>query len=257
MFNTCRAAVFALVALAGIAATVPARAESPFASWAAVVIAGDYQRRGQSIPGYDNARRDVAKALIAAGFDPARVRQFSSQPRWFPNETLEETDDDNVEDALEDLVERGATGCLFYLTSQGRKRGDVWFGGDTLSPRDLNGVLDACGDRPTVVIISACHSGAFIPDLAKPNRFVFASSRADRTSFGCGVETYPYFDACVLREMPKAASFTALARAVKECVAARERETNTRWQSEPQLSAGATVAPLLDSVSFPRRAAEP
>lgn len=252
LHHTFRFAVLIAVAFTGF--VTPARAEHLFASWAAVVIAGDWQRRGHSVPAYDNARRDVATALVAIGFDPAHVRQFSSQPQWFPQEQLERTDDGDVKDALDDMVAKGATGCLFYLTSQGRKRGDAWFGEDTLSPDRLNRMLRVCGERPTVVVISACYSGAFVPVLQAPNRMVFTSARADRTSFGCGVEKYPYFDACVLENLPDTRSFITLAREVTDCVSKRERDTHTASQSEPQLSVGAGVEPFLDHVAvFPRR----
>ena len=54
-----------------------------------------------------------------------------------------------------------------------------------LRPGVLANMLDrTCGKRPTVVIISACFSGVFLPALASSNRMVLTAARPDRTSFG-------------------------------------------------------------------------
>lgn len=45
--------------------------------------------------------------------------------------------------------------------------------------------LEALGDTPTVVILSACYSGSFVPALAANNRIVLTAAAADRNSFGC------------------------------------------------------------------------
>jgi hypothetical protein len=54
-----------------------------------------------------------------------------------------------------------------------------------LSPRMLKRMLDRSGIRNSVIVVSACHSGSFIPALAGPRRLVIAAARADRSSFGC------------------------------------------------------------------------
>lgn len=54
-----------------------------------------------------------------------------------------------------------------------------------LTPAMLKGMLDRSGIKRRVVVVSACHSGSFLPALASPNTLVIAAARADRTSFGC------------------------------------------------------------------------
>lgn len=54
-----------------------------------------------------------------------------------------------------------------------------------LSSAMLRRMLDRSGIRNSVIVVSACHSGSFIPVLASPTRLVIAAARADRTSFGC------------------------------------------------------------------------
>jgi hypothetical protein len=50
----------------------------------------------------------------------------------------------------------------------------------------LQQFLNDLGDGPALVIISACHSGSFVPALRAPNRIIIAAAAADRVSFGCG-----------------------------------------------------------------------
>lgn len=53
----------------------------------------------------------------------------------------------------------------------------------------VNAFLNDLGTVPTIVIISACHAGSFIPALRAPNRIIIAAAAADRVSFGCGAES--------------------------------------------------------------------
>src|SRR5690606_8754713 len=45
---------------------------------------------------------------------------------------------------------------------------------------------DGSGIRNRLLIVSACFSGGFIPDLATPDTLVITAARHDRPSFGCG-----------------------------------------------------------------------
>jgi hypothetical protein len=108
----------------------------------------------------------------------------------------------------------------------------------------LGEVLDAtCGLRPTVAIISACHSGVFLDDAA-PNRIILTAARADRTSFGCGAAfDYTYYDSCLFDHWPHSRNFIDLYNAVVLCVEDKERQMNVT-PSEPQASFGTAVAAL-------------
>ena len=119
---------------------------------------------------------------------------------------------------------------------------------DMLSPRDLSRMLNnSCGARPTVVVVSACFSGVFIPEIAGPNRFVLTAARADRTSFGCGqADRYTFFDECFLSSIAAAHDFRDLAIDSRRCVAAREKKENVSPPSDPQAAIGDNAA------SFPQ-----
>jgi hypothetical protein len=241
-------------ALTGAAAPFAA---SPFTDWAAVVVAGDFHAHsGQPSEVFDNARRDVGAALVTAGFQPRNLREFSVRPaRYRPRPGR--TDINAIYEGLSATAAQAHGGCLVYFSSHGGPDGMV-VADELLVPSVLALMLDqACGGRPTIVVISACFSGVFVPEIAAPNRMVLTAARADRSSFGCGqADRYPYFDDCFLQSFPTAHDFRALATAVQACVARREAETGMSPPSEPQLSIGARLRPLLPLYPLPAAAAQ-
>jgi hypothetical protein len=231
-----------------------APAAAPFANWAAVVVAGDWRSHdGDPSEVFDNGRRDVGRALLSAGFQAQNLREFSVRPDHY-RPRPEKSDIDGVYDALSALSARATGGCLVYFSSHGGPDGVV-VADELLAPGTLGAMLDqACGRRPTIVVLSACFSGVFVPEIAAPNRMVLTAARADRSSFGCGAsDRYPYFDDCFLRVFPTAHDFGRLGPAVQACVARREAETGMAPPSEPQLSIGAALRPLLPLYPLPDR----
>ena len=233
-------------------------AVSPFASWAAVVVAGDWHAHsGGPSEAFDNARHDVGEALVAAGFRPQNLREFSVRPgRYQPHPA--HSDLQAIYDGLSDAAGHARDGCLVYFSSHGAPSGVV-VGDRLLAPNLLDAMLtDACGARPTVVVISACFSGVFVPELASPNRLVLTAARPDRSSFGCGEsDRYPYFDDCFLKTFGVAHDFADLGHRVQACVARREVETHMAPPSEPQLWIGAALRPLIPLYALPAAAQRP
>jgi hypothetical protein len=230
----------------------PAAAAGAFDNWAAVVVAGDWHAHsGGPSEAFDNARRDVAAALEHAGFQPANLRQYSVRPERYKDTRPEKTDLQTIFNDLVELTGRTSGGCLFYLSSHGSPDGAV-IDGQILPPGVLEALLDrTCGARPTVVVISACFSGVFVPTLARGNRMILTAARADRSSFGCGEsDKYPYFDDCFLSSMKAAHDFPGLGRAVQACVARKEVETGMKPPSEPQLFIGGALKPVLPLLAF-------
>lgn len=248
------ARLLSLIAAIWLATAGGALAASPFSDWSAVVVAGDWHASdGGPTEGFDNARRDVAAALGRAGFQPQNIRQFSARPERYGDTRPEKAELRGIYGALSDLSARTAGGCLFYLTSHGLPQG-AQVDQTILRPGVLGSMLDqTCGRRPTVVVISACFSGVFVPTLARPNRMVVTAARPDRTSFGCGQDNkYPYFDDCFLSSMPGARDFGNLALATRECVRVREVAEKMTPPSEPQVWVGAELRPLLPLYAFER-----
>jgi hypothetical protein len=218
-----------------------ARAATPFAGWAAVVVAGDDQGAHDGAPtrAFDNARRDVAAALARRGFSGANIAQFSLHPELYPADHAGRTDLAPVATRLREIASRAPDGCLVYFTSHGSPDGVVVHN-HIVPPAVMAAIVEgACGKRPTAVIVSACFSGVFVPALAAPNRFVFTAARRDRSSFGCSEnDHYPFFDGCVIEVLPRARDFIDLADQVKRCVGAREDSEGMRPRSQPQLFVG-------------------
>jgi hypothetical protein len=240
----------ALLAAAGVwlaLLSAPAQAAGPFADWAAVFVAGDFRGHGGGpSETFDNARRDLADAFVAAGFERSNIQQFSVRPQLYPDSAPLPSELSLIRTELTRLAEKAKGGCLVYFTSHGSPDGAL-VGGNILTPPGAARMLrDACGDRPTVAVISACFSGVFVPMLAGPNRLVLTAARPDRSSFGCGEsDRYPYFDACVLESIPGAADFAALGRAAQACVTRREKEEKVGPPSEPQMAVGGELRPML------------
>lgn len=248
----------ALVSSVLALAVSPASAASPFDNWAAIVVAGDYHtaHSGRETEAFDNARRDVSAALEKVGFSPANLREFSVRPERYADTKPLKSDLGPIYESLRDLTAHATGGCLIYFTSHGSPEGVVV--NDSLVPPPILDQLitQTCGKRPTVVIISACFSGVFVPVLADTNRMILTAARPDRSSFGCSEsDKYPYFDTCFLKVFPTLHDFAALGPAVQACVARREEETGAEPASEPQLSVGASLRPTLPLFTFPPKLA--
>lgn len=166
----------------------------------------------------------------------------------------------NLRDALVAVGERmnpDEDVALLFLTSHGsvdRFSLGFWEAGlDGLSATELSDMLDASGIGNVVVVVSACHSGSFIDELAAPNRLIIAAAAEDRSSFGCSDGRdwtdfgRAYFD-IALRETPDFRR--AFARAA-EIVEGWEREQGQR-ASLPQIAEGAEIGVTLDRLSATR-----
>jgi hypothetical protein len=116
-------------------------------------------------------------------------------------------------------------------------------GDAVLTPAQMHDMVNsACGARPSVIVMSACYSGQFVPALADANRVIMTAARPDRTSFGCGeMDHYTFFDDCFLRAMPMASDFPGLGGLVQQCVRFREQQMKATPPSEPQVSVGSGV----------------
>ena len=127
--------------------------------------------------------------------------------------------------------------------------------GDDLEPIDpdmLRAWLAPLHDHDTVLILSACFSGSFIPPLQAPHRIIFAAARADRTSFGCqaGAEHTVFGDALLRALRSPRTSLRSIVAATRATVTARERALRVDLPSQPQLSVGPAVRQLYEAPIF-------
>ncbi len=214
----------------------PASNLTDFSTWAVMLVAGDYRAHsGAPSKVFDNGRRDLATAFSLLGFKRANMVQFSVDY----DEGTEHVSIPDLATSLQNLTKRAKGGCLLYFTSHGAPEGMVM--GDTLlSPAQMKEMVNgACGNRPSVIVMSACYSGQFVEPLRGENRIIMTAARPDRTSFGCGeMDHYTFFDDCFLRALPMAGDFPSLGGLVQQCVAEREVQMKATPPSEPQVNVG-------------------
>jgi Peptidase C13 family len=211
-----------------------------FSKWAVLIVAGDNRAQsGGPTQVFDNARKDLVKAFTGAGFAAANIEQFAVNH----DNSARPAEIGSIAGALWDLSSRAPAGCLIYFTSHGTPDG-IGVGNAVVSPGKVAAMINnSCGDKPAVIVMSACYSGQFVPVLARDSRIVITAARPDRTSFGCGeLDQLTYFDDCFLRAMPKAEDFAGLGGLVQQCVTFREKQMKAEPPSEPQVSVGPQVA---------------
>jgi hypothetical protein len=207
-----------------------------FSHWTVILVAGDYRAHsGAPSKVFDNGRHDLAQAFAKIGFAPANMLQFSIDY----DDGTQHAGVPEIAAGMQTAAAKARDGCLMYFTSHGTPSGMV-IGDAILSPSQMRDMVgSACGQRPTVVVMSACYSGAFVTPLQAPNRIIMTAARPDRTSFGCGeLDHYTFFDDCFLRAMPMADDFPGLGNLVQQCVAEREVQMKATPPSEPQVSVG-------------------
>lgn len=223
---------------AGRTTTVAALPDSiPAARWRAVLIAGD-----NDSPSFDNGIDALRDKLAARGVRDIRI--LTSDPARNPEAEVAVAA--NVSSALRNAG--GAEACLAFITSHGNETGVVLRQANgVIEPGTLDDALDAgCGALPTVVVVSACHSGVFLtPAMRQPNRVVLTAAAADRVSFGCGAgDRFTYYDQCLLQQFDAATTWNQLAQATRTCVRNLEQSMGIRTPSQPQIFVGSAVGNL-------------
>jgi hypothetical protein len=142
---------------------------------------------------------------------------------------------------------------FLFLTSHGRKDlltvempGFAFAG---LTPPELRAMLDRAQIKNRVIVVSACHSGSFVPQLAGPTSLVITAAHAERASFGCeDRREWTYFgDAFFNRALRRERSF--------ERAFERARKLISRWEARealarslPQIAGGEALRRRLDSL---------
>ncbi len=208
----------------------------PAPGWRAVLIAGE-----NNSPAFDNGIDALRDKLAARGVRDMHV--LTSDPGRNPSAKVASTA--NISSAL-----RSGSGqaCLVFVTSHGLESGVALKAANgLLEPSALNNALDAgCSARPTVVIVSACHSGIFLTRaMRQPNRIVLTAAASDRVSFGCGADDqFTYYDQCLLQQFDGVSTWAGLAQATQSCVAGLEKQMGIDRPSQPQNFIGPSVSGL-------------
>ena len=215
------------------AVPLPPNGAVPASGWHALLVAGD-----NSSPAFANGIDTLHDRLTSLGVRNIRMLFAGDRARLASSA--------NVRNALASLG--GGEACLVFVTSHGEEEGFFLRPDDQLfSPASFERALAAgCGNAPTVMVVSACHSGTFINDQTRqPNRIIMTAAAADRTSFGCGADDdYTYYDQCLLQTLDGVATWRELALGTRTCVQTLERRLGGGQDSRPQIFVGAAVANL-------------
>jgi Peptidase C13 family len=209
-------------------------------TWKATLMTGD-----DSLDVFDNARKTLKSEFLQMGVTPDNIKELSMNPIERRRGSLPSSAG-NLAGALRELSVGDQDACLIHMTSHGSPQGFYLRNAPPITPQTLNRILDlACGDRPTVVLISACYSGVFVgPTMQKSNRIILTAARQDRTSFGCSAENqYTYWDSCLIDSLPTSESWKSLYGTIQRCVQAKESEGRFT-PSLPQAYFGEEVSDL-------------
>src|SRR5262245_35791975 len=126
-------------------------------TWKATLMTGD-----DSIDAFDNARKTLKSEFLQMGVTPANIKELSMSPVERKRGSMASSAG-NLAGAMRDLSVGDQDACLVHMTSHGSPQGFYLRNAGTITPKTLDQILDrACGDRPTVVLISACYSGVFV-----------------------------------------------------------------------------------------------
>lgn len=238
------ATVFGSLLLAGVQPALAQKGAQPAAPlpqptrWGALLVSGD-----GSIPAFDNMVQGLARRLNSPAFPHGNIVTVTARSQSAAPATVA-----GIAQAAGQLRLAPTDGCMVFLTAHGSPQGlGIAQRGEVLSPRMLDRIVDsACGQRATVVIVSACFSGIFAGrEMARPNRVILTAARPDRTSFGCSADNIlTVFDGCFLQSVRPGTAWRDVAAASRSCVAAEERRLGV-LASEPQFTVGPSVDRLV------------
>ncbi|WP_026789429.1 C13 family peptidase [Pleomorphomonas oryzae] len=135
---------------------------------------------------------------------------------------------------------------VLFITSHGGTTGVSLSGPhahqSTIRPLDLRFALDRAGIKNRIIIVSACHSGVFVPLFSDERSAVFTASSTENVSFGCNdTNDWTYFGSAFFQHglLEKRNLIGAFVRA-RELV--WDWETKSQTHSNPQAHVGSVIA---------------
>lgn len=160
----------------------------------------------------------------------------------------------NLEDTLDQLstvMKPDQDILVLYMTSHGDEDHNLLVDMDPLpldqiGAPDLAGILKKRSFKWKVVVVNACYSGGFVPELRGAGTLVLTAARSDRSSFGCGSDSdITYFGkAWLVDALNRTDNFVDAFQLAKQDIAQWEQQDKLT-PSEPQMDVGAGIAQQL------------
>lgn len=160
----------------------------------------------------------------------------------------------NLESALESLsgvMKPDEDILLLYLTTHGGHDSTLLVDMDPIpldqiGPPDLADIFKKHPFKWKVVVVNACYSGGFVPEIRGPGTLVLTAARSDRSSFGCGSDSdITYFGKAWLTDgLNRTSDFIEAFSRARGDIAQWEQQGKLT-PSEPQIDIGAGIADQL------------
>jgi hypothetical protein len=196
---------------------------------------------------------EYAAQLFTQRFGPtAHALILENNPSSLQTHPL--ADWSNLESALDGLanvMKPDEDILVLYMTSHGDEDHNLLVDMDPLpldqiGAPDLAAILKKRSFKWKVVVVNACYSGGFVPDLRGPGTLVLTAARTDRSSFGCGSDSdMTYFGkAWLVDALNKTDNFVDAFQLAKSDIADWETQGKLT-PSEPQIDIGDGIAQQL------------
>ncbi len=142
---------------------------------------------------------------------------------------------------------------MIFLTSHGSKKSglsvtlDYRYSMNDLSPKIFAETLKQSGLKNKVIIISACHSGAFIPELKDENTLIITAAADNKQSYGCtdDAELTYFADAYFKQALDQTTNLVEAFEISKTLIEKREKDENLKKTSDPQIFIGEKIIDIL------------
>jgi hypothetical protein len=142
---------------------------------------------------------------------------------------------------------------VLFLTSHGASKGLLaTLPGNstyTFSAVDVRKLLETAGARYRIVILSACHSGALMNELADDNTLVMTAAHASRSSFGCTfTHMHTWFTQALYEALAASPNFEQAFHEASKRIEQREAGGEAFEYSMPQIHVGRSVRAKLAEI---------
>ena len=145
---------------------------------------------------------------------------------------------------------------VFYSTSHGNKElGLVYRDGENgfgvIAPKRLKSLLDDLDIKRRILLLSACYSGVFVPELSSDNSVILTAASSNRPSFGCtpGNDWTFFGDALVNNAMRKSQPMAKAADEATGLISLWESKFGLQ-ASNPQVSIGDDTTKWLTTLEL-------